>query len=194
MAPDVSCILKPGCIGRILVYFAFMLAVCFSSESVHADDNNGKLVSNCSKKVFRQIDKTLADFSKAYVDRNVEGIVSYYYPATDTTAIGASASGQAIGIEEIKKAYLKDSEDIKEVKYFDQEIKAISCSCNIAWLSASAKVGLVIKGETRNIDNARESVVLKRTGKKWRFVQTHFSIIAPGPDEKSGETKGETKN
>ncbi|MBF0564829.1 MAG: nuclear transport factor 2 family protein [Nitrospirae bacterium] len=193
MVPNVSGILKPGCSGRILVYFAFMLAVCFNSETVHAY-NNGAKQASCSEKVYRQIDKTLTDFSKAYVDRSVDDIVSYYYPASDTTAIGAYSIGQAIGIEEIKKAYLKDSEDIKEVKYFDQEIKAISCSGNIAWLSASAKVGLVIKGETRNINNARETFVLKRTGKKWRFVQTHFSTIAPGPDEKSGETKGETKN
>ncbi|MBF0564588.1 MAG: nuclear transport factor 2 family protein [Nitrospirae bacterium] len=135
-----------------------------------------------TKRVESEIDIMLKAFSKAYVDRDLIDVMSYYSTDQDTIAVGSNEDEKFIGPEMIKEGYLQDFLAAKQLKYFDVKVLALSSYGNVAWLFADANVGIVTKQKTIDV-KGRFTAVLKRGGSGWKFVQTHFSLPAPTPGD-----------
>jgi ketosteroid isomerase-like protein len=125
-------------------------------------------------KTRKEIQTVMVKFSSSYRRRDIGGIMALYSNTPDTIALGIGKSGECIGQEAIRKAYQKEFSEFKEIKAVEYKILSLFVSGEIASLAADMRI-FAVSGRTTVTTDSRVTAVLKRTGGKWFFRQTHFS-------------------
>lgn len=129
-----------------------------------------------SPKVEKEIKAVLKKHGEFYRAKDLKGVMSLYAKGPDVISIGLEEGKDAIGYEQISAKYKKSFTAITNLKSISYSNFDISASGNVAWVYIQIKASLNMAQGGKPLDiNGRLTAVLKKNGKQWQFVQTHFS-------------------
>ena len=129
-----------------------------------------------SPKAEGEIKAVLKKHSEFYKTKDLKGIMSLYAKGPDVVSIGSEEGKDAIGYEQISAKYKKAFADITDIKLISYSNLSISVFGNVAWVYIQIKASLNMAQGGKPVDiKGRVTAVLKKDGKQWQFVQTHFS-------------------
>ena len=128
-----------------------------------------------------EIKATLTKYAEFYTKKDASGIVSLYLPDGDIVAIAAGKVQRNTGPAGILKTYEKEFSCYKEIASFDYKTLSIASLGHVGWISADIFANCILANGSHSIITGRFTAVLRKTGGKWLFVQSHFSIPAEGP-------------
>lgn len=127
-----------------------------------------------------EIKATMDKLNKAYKNKDIKGVMAMYAKGSGTIVIGSGKEEKAVGYEAVKKVYEKDFTLWKMNTAMDYNIYALSSSGRTAWLAADLSATFITQDGVIDVAG-RFTAVLKKSGKKWQFAQTHFSFPANAP-------------
>lgn len=127
-----------------------------------------------SAKTRKEIKAVMTDFNSSYRRKDIEGVMALYSNAPDTIALGTGNAEECIGHEAIRKGYLKEFSEFKEIKAVEYRTLSLFVSGEIAAIAADMRIAAV-QGYENVTKTGILTAVLKRTDGKWFFLQTHFS-------------------
>lgn len=132
--------------------------------------------AKASPKMEGEIKAVLKKHGDFYKAKDLKGIMSLYAKGPDVISIGSEEGKDAIGYEQISAKYKKafaEITDIKSISYSNLDISALG---KVAWIYAQIKASLNMAQGGKPVDiKGRVTAVLKKEGKQWQFLQTHFS-------------------
>ncbi|MCX5826551.1 MAG: nuclear transport factor 2 family protein [Deltaproteobacteria bacterium] len=135
--------------------------------------------AKASPKVEGEIKAVLKKHGEFYKAKDLKGVMSLYAKGPDVISIGSEEGKDAIGYEQISAEYKKAFAAITELKIIDYSNLNISTFGNVAWVYIQLKASLIMAQGGKPVDiKGRFTAVLKKDGKQWQFVQTHFSEVA----------------
>jgi len=138
-------------------------------------------VAKATSKVEGEIKAILKKHGEFYKAKDLKGIMSLYAKRSDIISVGSQEGKDAVGYERIGAEYKKAFAAVSEVKSIDYSNLNISASGNVAWVYMQIRAVIVMSQILKTVDvKGRFTAVLKKEGKQWQFVQTHFSEAA-GP-------------
>lgn len=130
-------------------------------------------------KVEGEIKAVLKKHGELYKAKDLKGIMSLYAKGPEVMSIGSEEGKVAIGYEQISAEYKKAFAAITDLKTISSSNFNMSVSGNIAWVYVQIKASLVLAQGGKPLDvKGHFTAVLKKDGKQWKFVQTHFSEVA----------------
>jgi len=127
-----------------------------------------------------EIKAAIDKLSKAYKNKDLRGVMAMYAKGSETLVIGSGQDEKAVGHEAIRKVYEKDFTLWKMNTAMDYKIYSLATSGKIAWLAADLSATYVTTEGVLDVAG-RFTAVMKKTGKNWQFVQTHFSFPSDPP-------------
>lgn len=139
---------------------------------------------NANPETIKSVHEMLRNYSQAYYDKNLEGMMQLFAPDTDLVAIGSGRDEWVKGPEELKNGFKRDMLQAENIKA-DFEDVTISSSGNVAWASARMAMSASVDGKETTIFG-RLSIVLEKRENKWLFTHLHFSV--PSEDQKEGKS------
>jgi ketosteroid isomerase-like protein len=135
---------------------------------------------SAASKAEGEIKAAIDKLNKAYKNKDIKGVMAMFAKGPGTTVIGSGKEEIAVGYEAIKKVYEKDFTLWTMNTAINYKIYDLSSSGRAAWLAADMSATFITKDGVIDIAG-RLTAVLKKTGKNWQFVQTHFSFPADPP-------------
>lgn len=135
---------------------------------------------SASSRTGGEIKAAMDKLNKAYKNKDIKGVMAMYAKGPGTIVIGSGKEENAAGYEAIKKLYQKDFTLWKMNTFMDYKIFSLSSSGRVAWLAADMSATFITNEGVIDIAG-RFTAVLKKSGKKWQFAQTHFSFPANPP-------------
>jgi ketosteroid isomerase-like protein len=135
-------------------------------------------VAKATPKAEKEIKAMLKKHGELYKAKDIQGIMNLYAPGPGVMSIGSEERKVAIGYEQISAEYKKAFAAITELKSISSSNFNIGVSGNVAWVYAQIKASLVLAGGKPLDVKCHLTAVLKKDGKQWKFVQTHFSEVA----------------
>jgi ketosteroid isomerase-like protein len=161
---------SPHCRGVIsfVILILFLISLSFPTAVSAVSKTEGEIKA--------AIDK----LSKSYKNKDLKGVMAMYAKGSGTLVIGSGKGENALGYEAIKKLYEKDFTLWKMNTAMDYNIFSLSSSGRVAWLAADMSATFITQDGVIDVAG-RFTAVLKKTGKNWQFVQTHFSFPADPP-------------
>jgi len=134
------------------------------------------VAAKANPKVEGEIKAVLKKHGEFYKAKDLKGLMSLYAKGPDVVSIGLVEGSDAIGYEQISAKYKKAFAEISDLKTISYSNIDVSVSGNVAWvyIRIKASLGMAQGGKPLDI-NGRLTAVLKKKGKQWQFVQTHFS-------------------
>jgi ketosteroid isomerase-like protein len=135
---------------------------------------------SAASKTEGEIKAAMDKLNKAYKNKDIKGVMAMYAKGPGTIVIGSGKEENAVGHEAIKKLYEKDFTLWKMNTAMDYKIFSFSSSGKVAWLAADMSATFITNDGMIDI-TGRFTAVLKKSGKNWQFVQTHFSFPADPP-------------
>jgi len=151
-----------------VILILFLISVSFPAAVCAASRTDGEIKAAMDK------------LNKAYKNKDIKGVMAMYAKGPGTIVIGSGKEENAVGHETIKKLYEKDFTLWKMNTAMDYKICALSSSGRVAWLAADMSATFITNDGVVDIAG-RFTAVLKKSGKNWQFVQTHFSFPADPP-------------
>lgn len=133
-----------------------------------------------ASKVKGQLGAAIEKLNGAYKNKDIKGVMAMYAKDPAVTAIGTVKDEKVVGPDAVKALYERDFNNFIDVKKMAYKIISFGSSGKIAWLAADMSATFVTKDGEMDIAG-RLTAVLKKTGKKWQFVQTHFSFPVAAP-------------
>jgi|GEM_PF-899660 len=132
-----------------------------------------------SPKVEGEIKAVLKKHGEFYKAKDLKGVMSLYAKGPDTISIGSEEGKVAIGYDQVSAEYQKAFAAVTELKSISSSNFNMSVSGNVAWVYVQIKAGLIMAQGGKPVDvKGLFTAVLKKDGKQWKFVQTHFSEVA----------------
>ena len=150
------------------ILILFLISVSFPAAVSAASKTEGEIKAAMNK------------LSKAYKNKDLKGVMAMYAKGSGTIVIGSGKEENAVGHEAIKKLYEKDFTLWKMNTAMDYKIFSLSSSGKVAWLAADMSAAFITNDGVIDVAG-RFTAVMKKTGKNWQFVQTHFSFPADPP-------------
>jgi ketosteroid isomerase-like protein len=136
-------------------------------------------VAKATPKVEGEIKAVLKKHGELYKARDLKGIMNLYAKGPEVMSIGSEEGKVAIGQGQISAEYKKSFVAIAELKSISSSNFKMSVSGNVAWVYLQIKASLVLAQGGKPLDvKGHFTAVLKKDGKQWKFVQTHFSEVA----------------
>ncbi len=125
-------------------------------------------------KIQKAVRRLLEEYSQAYQNKDVEGILELFVDSDDLVVIGTGDDEWVNGINELKSGFERDmgQADTINVKFRDI---SISSSSNVAWLSSHMNMEAIVKGQEIYLPGRLTAVVLEKNG-KWLFANLHYSL------------------
>lgn len=136
--------------------------------------------ASASSGVKGEVKAAMDKLSKAYKNKDLKGVMAMYAKGSGTLVIGSGKEETAAGHKAIKKVYEKDFELWKLNTVMDYKIHALASSGKVAWLAADLSATFITRDGVLDVAG-RFTAVMKKTGKNWQFVQTHFSFPSDPP-------------
>lgn len=129
-----------------------------------------------------EMSKVLNRYSSHYRHMDIDGIMLDYSPEPEIIAIGPGREQRSRGPEEVRRAYQRELANYKKINSL--EIKTVSASSlgNIAWISADVFGKALLTSGSPTIISGRLTAIMKKVGRRWLFLQTHFSVPIDGPE------------
>ncbi len=152
----------------IAILTLFLIAVSLPATAVAASKIEGQLGAAIEK------------LNGAYKSKDIKGVMAMYAKDPAVTAIGTVKDEKVVGPAAVKALYERDFNNFITVKKMAYKIISCGSSGKAAWLAADMSATFVTKDGEMDIAG-RLTAVLKKTGKKWQFVQTHFSFPVEVP-------------
>jgi ketosteroid isomerase-like protein len=149
----------------VLVLFVFSLSLTATASA--------------AAKTEGEIKAAMDKMNKAYKAKDLKGVMAMFAKSPAVAVIG-SGKEKAVGYDAVRKIYEKDFTFWKMVTALDYKIFALSSSGKAAWLAADMSATYITGDGVVDVAG-RFTAVLKKTGKNWQFVQTHFSFPADAP-------------
>jgi len=150
------------------ILILFLLSLSFPAAVFAASKTEG------------EIKAALGKLSGAYKNKDLKGVMAMYAKGAGTLTIGSGKEEKALGYEAVKKVYEKDFTLWIMNTAMDYKIHALSSAGKVAWLAADLSATYITRDGILDVAG-RFTAVLKKTGKNWQFVQTHFSFPADPP-------------
>jgi len=132
----------------------------------------------CAASSVRTVEEAMITFDRfidLYITKDLDGIMALH--ARDVTAIGTNRDEQYIGSEALRKAYARDFARIDKIKSIGWSVLSSGAQGSVAWVAADVRISCLIGGVARNI-GGRLTTVLRKQGRTWQIVQTHYSLPA----------------
>ncbi|MBW4256246.1 nuclear transport factor 2 family protein [Methanobacterium sp. YSL] len=125
-------------------------------------------------KIQKAVRRLLEEYSQAYQNKDVEGILELFVDSDDLVVIGTGDDEWVNGINELKSGFERDmgQADTINVKFRDI---SISSSSNVAWLSSHMNMEATVEGQEIYLPGRLTAVVLEKNG-KWLFANLHYSL------------------
>jgi ketosteroid isomerase-like protein len=118
---------------------------------------------------------TFDRFIDLYIKKDLKGVMALHDDSV--TAIGTNLDEQFIGREAMSRAYARDFARIDKIKSIGWSVLSSGAQGSVAWVAADLRISCIIGGADRNI-GGRLTAVLRKKGKSWLIVQTHYSLPA----------------
>jgi ketosteroid isomerase-like protein len=135
--------------------------------------------AKASPKAEGEIKALLKKHGEYYKAKDLKGVMSLYAKGPDTISIGSEEGKVAVGYDQINAEYKKTFAAIIDLKSISSSNFNMSVSGNVAWVYVQIKASLVMAQGGRPVDvKGYFTAVLKKDGKQWKFVQTHFAEVA----------------
>jgi ketosteroid isomerase-like protein len=135
--------------------------------------------AKASPKVEGEIKAFLKKHGELYRAKDLKGVMSLYAKGPDTMSIGSEEGKVAIGYDQISAEYKKAFAAVREIKSIDSSRFNLSVSGNVAWVFVQINASLItVRGGKPEDVKGFFTAVLKKDGKEWKFVQTHFAEVA----------------
>jgi ketosteroid isomerase-like protein len=150
------------------ILILFLLSLSFPAAVCAASKTEG------------EIKAAIDQLHKAYKNKDLKGVMAMYAKGSSTLVIGSGKEEKAAGYEAIKKVYEKDFALWIMNTAMDYKIYALSSAGRVAWLAADLSATFLTRDGVLDVAG-RFTAVMKKTGKSWQFVQTHFSFPADPP-------------
>jgi len=132
-----------------------------------------------SSKVEGEIKAVLKKHGEFYKAKDLKGVMSLYVKGPAVISIGSQEGKEAFGYDQISTEYKKTFASVAEVKSIGYSDLNISASGNVAWIYVQIKATFIMSQRIKPVDfKGRFTAVLRKEGKQWQFVQTHFSEAA----------------
>ncbi len=114
----------------------------------------------------------------AYMERDIEKVLSYYTSDPDLVAIGTGADEKYLGQESLKAGLLRDFSQAQG-SMLTIAWSSVSAAGNVAWLAADCVAEVLVNFRAISIPG-RLTAVFERRDDRWCIMQTHFSLAAGG--------------
>jgi uncharacterized protein (TIGR02246 family) len=131
----------------------------------------------------QQVAATIAAFTDAYLDRDLDALMACFLPDDDVVMYGTGADEKRVGLEAMKAQALRDWEQSDSVS-MDFSAPAVSAAGAVAWASMEGSFKVRAGGQEFGIP-ARLSLVLENRDGRWLIAHSHFSTPAAGQAEGS---------
>ncbi len=118
---------------------------------------------------------TFDRFIDLYIKKDLKGVMALHDDSV--TAIGTNLDEQFIGREAMSRAYARDFARIDRIKSIGWSVLSSGAQGSVAWVAADLRISCVIGGADRMV-SGRLTAVLRKKGKNWLIVQTHYSLPA----------------
>ena len=120
---------------------------------------------------------------EAFVNRDLDGFLSFFASDPDVVLIGTGRDEKCIGLAEIRAILERAFTQFEEasVKFGWHSVSAAGL---VAWVAADVILHVKTSGQEIS-EHLRLTVVLEHRGDKWLIVQWHDSLPAAG--QKEGE-------
>lgn len=125
-------------------------------------------------KIQKAVRRLLEEYSQAYQNKDVEGILELFIDSDDLVVIGTGDDEWVNGINELKSGFERDMGQADNINVKFRDI-SISSSSNVAWLSSHMNMEATVKGQEIYIPGRLTAVVLEKNG-KWLFANLHYSL------------------
>ncbi len=126
----------------------------------------------------------LKRFARAYSAKDVAAILDLYESDRSTIAIGSGADEWNVGVKQIRRQFERDTSQAETLK-LKIGASRVQATKDVAWLAARLVAEVGAGGQTIAMAG-RFTATLRRRGKTWKFVQTHFSM--PFGEQAPGES------
>lgn len=126
----------------------------------------------------------LKHFAKAYSAKDVTAVLDLYDGDAGTVVIGSGFDEWNVGIRQIRRQFERDASQAETLKLRVGSPK-VQATKDVAWLAVRLVAEVGAGGQTITMAG-RFTATLRRRGKTWKFVQTHFSV--PLPQQGEGES------
>lgn len=128
-----------------------------------------------------EMGRILNRYSSHYKNMDIEGILSDYSPEPDIIAIGPGREQRSRGPEEVRRAYKRELANYKKINSLEIKTVSVSSLGHVAWISADVFGKALLTSGSPTIISGRLTAVMKKVGRKWLLMQTHFSVPIDGP-------------
>jgi ketosteroid isomerase-like protein len=126
----------------------------------------------------RTAEEAMATFDRfidLYIAKNLDGIMALH--DADVAVIGTNRDEQYIGRDALRKAYARDFARLDKINSIGWSVLSSGAQGSVAWVAADVRIACVIGGASRKI-SGRLTTVLRKKGRDWLIVQTHYSLPA----------------
>ncbi|NMO09416.1 nuclear transport factor 2 family protein [Methanobacterium subterraneum] len=125
-------------------------------------------------KIQKAVRRLLEEYSQAYQNKDVEGILELFVDSDDLVVIGTGDDEWVNGINELKSGFERDMDQADTINVKFRDI-SISSSSNVAWLSSHMNMEATVEGQEIYLPGRLTAVVLEKNG-KWLFANLHYSL------------------
>jgi len=132
---------------------------------------------------YKGVSNTFNNMMLGYTTKDLNLIMSTIADLNNVVFFGSGARYILVGKENIKSAFKKDFDTIKDFKIYVPWL-SISGKGDVAWLNAVVNMSLTTNDKVTKIDG-RLSMVMEKFGKDWKIVSSHFSFPAMEAPEKT---------
>jgi ketosteroid isomerase-like protein len=118
---------------------------------------------------------------KAYSQKKLDELVSFFLPEPDVTLIGIGGGQKYVGLENIKSHLRETIDQSAQIISTEFEDPIISEKGGIAWISTGVKVQFEAEGQPVNFYYRNTATYVKQND-KWLIAQMHNSAPLGGPE------------
>ncbi len=123
----------------------------------------------------------LDNYSQAYQDKDLDGMLKLFIPDDDLVVIGTGFDEWVKGIEELKSGFERDMDQAEEISVKFRNITISACG-NVAWISGHMNMDANVCGDDIYLPGRLSAVVEERDG-RWLFAHLHYSLPAAEQEE-----------
>ncbi len=125
-------------------------------------------------KIRGEVLKVFKGMWKAYQDKDLAGVLSFYVPDAGLLVLGTGADERYAGIKAVTRGMKRDFAQSQGVRVKMTKV-SVSAAGKVAWMASNLQVKAVTdQGEV--VMEGRFTAVLEKRGKNWLIAQSHLSV------------------
>ena len=134
--------------------------------------------------VKNEILSILDGYSKYYLNKDLDGLISLFVSDPDLVAIGTGADEWVKGRDQLRNGFIRDLSQADDIQMIFDKL-TISSLGEVVWVSGALTMHASIDG-SEVIMPGRATMVLIKTDTGWLFTHLHYSV--PAEKQENGES------